>query len=79
MLFAQDAPNNIYFDQSLSETRTKRNSLQECLTNPACLTNTFQDIYFLSFSHFLDSHREEYGPDMPGSDPVKASLAASYL
>ena len=78
-LYAQDAPGNTYFDHSLSEARTKRNGLQERLDDPAHLVDTFRDNYFLSISHFLDSHRGEYGPDMPGSNAEKALLADNYL
>ena len=78
-LYIQDAPSNTYFDHSLSEARTKRNGLQERLADPVHLTDTFRNNYFLSISHFLDSHRDEYGPDMPGSNSAKALLADDYL
>lgn len=78
-LYAQDAPNNAYFDRSLSEARTKRNGLQERLDDPAHLVDTFRSNYFLSISHFLDSHRGEYGSDMPSPNAEKALLADSYL
>jgi hypothetical protein len=78
-LYAQDAPSNVYFDRSLSEARTKRNGLQERLDDPAQLIDIFRSNYFLSISHFLDSHRGEYGSDMPSPNAVKKLLADRYL
>ncbi len=78
-LYTQDAPGNMYFDSCLAEARTKRNGLLERLANPVYLADTFKDNYYHSIDHFLESHRGEYGFDMPGSDPVKASLADTYL
>ena len=78
-LYAQDAPTNVYFDNSLSEARKHRNGLRERLGNPIYLADAFQDNFFQSIDHFLDSHRGEYGSDMPGSDPGKAQRAGQYL
>lgn len=78
-LYAQDVATNQYFEHCLAEARTHRNGLQERLANPAYLADVFKDTFYQSIDHFLDSHRGEYGFDMPNPDPAKAQLAGQYL
>lgn len=78
-LYQQDRASNPYFEHCLAEAQTKRNGLQERLADPTYLANVFKDNYFLSIDHFLESHRGEYGFDMPGPDPAKALRASQYL
>lgn len=77
-LYQQDQ-DSAYFAGCLAQAVTKRNGLQERLDNPAYLADVFKDTYYQSIDHFLDSHRGEYGPDMPGADPAKALVAGEYL
>lgn len=79
VLYMQDAAGNPYFDHCLAEASTHRDGLQERLANPVYLANTFKNTFYQSIDHFLDSHRGEYGPDMPGSDPGKARRASECL
>ena len=78
-LYKEDKSNDPYFVHCLAEAETKRDGLQERLGDPVHLANVFKDNYFLSIDHFLESHRGEYGPDMPGADVNKARLAGGYL
>lgn len=78
-LYQQDQDSSSYFAGCLAQATTKRNGLQERLANPVYLADAFKDTYYQSIDHFLDSHRGEYGPDMPGADPAKALLASQYL
>ena len=80
-LYAPDAPDSPYFTQCLAEARTQRNGLQERLDdpNPASLAYVFKDNFYHSIDHFFESHRGEYGPDMPNPNPAKATTAARWL
>lgn len=78
-LYKLENVSDTYFFHCLAEAETKRDGLQERLSDPVYLADVFKDNYFLSIDHFLESHRGEYGPDMPGADPYKARLAGKYL
>ena len=78
-LYAQDAASNPYFKHCLAEASSHRDGLQQRLANPVYLANAFTGNYVLSIDHFLESHRGEYGHDMPGADPIKAEQASQYL
>ena len=78
-LYKQDAASNSYFEHCLAEAETKRDGLRDRLADPGSWTTTFRGTYYQSIDHFLDEHRGEYGPEMPGSDSAKSELAARYL
>lgn len=76
-LYQQDVTSSPYFEHSLAET--KRNGLQDRLADPSSWKSTFRGTYYQSIDHFLDEHRGEYGPDMPGPNPTKAEATDAYL
>lgn len=78
-IYAQDESGNPYFKHCLAEASSHRNGLQQRLGNSDYLANAFSGNYVLSIDHFLESHRGEYGHDMPGADPTKAEKAGHHL
>ena len=78
-LYKEDAASAPYFTHCLAEARAHRNGLQERLINPKYLADVFTGPFYQSIDHFLESHRGEYGFDMPGSDSKKATSADHYL
>ena len=78
-LYKQDAANSPYFEHCLAEAQTKRDGLRDRLADANRWTTTFRGTYYQSIDRFLDDHRGEYGPEMPGPDSAKSELAARYL
>ena len=61
---------NRFADIAISEAKTKRNGLLERLADPATLEEVFICNYFLSISHFLDDHWDDYH-EYPVANPEK--------
>lgn len=78
-MYAQDEAGSPYFKHCLAEASSHRDGLQQRLGNPTYLADAFSGNYVLSIDHFLESHRGEYGYDMPGADPTKAENAGHHL
>ena len=70
-LYAPDrAANSSFVDATINDASAARRGLLERLAKPDSLARTFTSNYFLSITHFLDNHWDDYR-EYPIADPEK--------